>query len=826
MSATGLQRERVQTEQMSAMEDGNDAKWKGRRKDRDDTPSVIRNVGARAQMVGPGRSADNIPVLSIPASIRLWQKVRWPLFVTVVLVILVAVGFFTNDILVARSVEQRIKDASMGEKSAHVVVMLESNRILQTMAQRYSGRMNVQAAYAWNSILISRVFGEEEKYLKGAGPALDAIARDSSSDGYAARIGHLVLKNDVQGAGILLAEALSAHPKEPRVQLTKAWVQVAQNDVPAAVQTLEKIRADFPDYLPPLYTLIEIGIQLDDTVLIARYSQQLLAASTGNLYGALTSLLVSLPGWKGEPLTEEEVEELAGMSLSLQERIKDAPEKLQVYSTFLSGRVALELGDYRKAIRIFESIRDDRYNLNVLAWYGRALMAQKGPQAVLKLLDEAGENVSFELNDLRARCYLDRYRMTDAQQALQALSDVKGVDLRELNWILAVRNGDRDGARAGMPEMIGGRLKFVALEMYDILQRVGDQEGIQSLLGAMKEGAEPCATVLRAWHEGDVEAALKGFSEKDSCVAAFALRVMKTRYRPPVLAAMAALVEKDPNATLRADVDRALAIWKTDGRDAAVAILDAIVSQKPEAAPLRCALARAYMDMRLYEKGLAAVKGIRDPEAVAIAIQGWTALRKTKEADAVLAAALSDNGLKDDPAVLYFDLAKKTEAGGTTDIIEAVDAVIGRAGAWTSELAELRATAMNTMGARADADRYLSAMARDAIGPAGLDESWQVNHVIIRMNLRRGGKFVYKATEVILDMVKKKRIEDSEALFSHGVISAREGNARGAIRYFHDAVEIDPTYLPAFEQLYALGEMTGEQAEVVARIWPDFKFTE
>jgi hypothetical protein len=55
-----------------AIDKGNDNKWKGRRKDRDDTPSFIRNVDAQNQMLkARNASAENIPVLSIPASIKL-----------------------------------------------------------------------------------------------------------------------------------------------------------------------------------------------------------------------------------------------------------------------------------------------------------------------------------------------------------------------------------------------------------------------------------------------------------------------------------------------------------------------------------------------------------------------------------------------------------------------------------------------------------------------------------------------------------------------------------------------------------------------------------
>ena len=47
---------------------------------REDTPSFIRNVEARAELLNP-QSEGRIPVLSMPTSVKRWRQVRWPLFI-------------------------------------------------------------------------------------------------------------------------------------------------------------------------------------------------------------------------------------------------------------------------------------------------------------------------------------------------------------------------------------------------------------------------------------------------------------------------------------------------------------------------------------------------------------------------------------------------------------------------------------------------------------------------------------------------------------------------------------------------------------------------
>ena len=132
----------------------NDSGWSDK-KHRDDTPSFIRNVQARAELLNPNRSSsESIPVLAMPASIRIWRKVRWPLFIAIILALLSLIGVFTKNRLVDRSVRKEIDDAAEAEAAATIDGLLGADRTLTALADRHPGRANAQVAHAWHSILL------------------------------------------------------------------------------------------------------------------------------------------------------------------------------------------------------------------------------------------------------------------------------------------------------------------------------------------------------------------------------------------------------------------------------------------------------------------------------------------------------------------------------------------------------------------------------------------------------------------------------------------------------------------------------------------------
>ena len=798
---------------------GNDSRWKGKR-DRDDTPSFIRNVDAKASILNPG-TRDSLPVLAVPTSIQIWNRVRWPLAVFSVLVILTIVGLFTHNILENKNVDQRLKDSLLGEKFAHVQVMYESNRILKSLSEEYEDYTRVQAAYAWNTVLLARLFNEQKSLLPQASHAFEAIEDDNTPIALAARAGNAILNKKYEAAAKLVKEGIASGKDEPRVHLTAAWLDIATANTEKGIHKLEEIRKRFPEYLPPLYTLIEVSIASGDELAIDTYSTELRSMSRGNLYGALTSLLIQLPGWNSEPLSPAVLKELQKVSRELQSQAKDAPAVLQAYSQFMEGRLALLKGDYKTAIKIFKPLLDDRYQLNTLAWYGKAVMEDSGPRAALKALESAPKKPRIEIYDLRARAYLALYDVDKAETALDALRSNGQFNLSELQWILAVRKGDVSTAKSKLPKLLSTRLLPIVLEMYELVRKLGDKEGIRNLTAAMKEGnLTECAETIENWHENRLQKILHQFSTSDDpCVVTFALRKMKNNYPPETLEALASKIPQRPY-DLRTLVDRIHVTWKTEGYDPATRKLDDLASKWSNSGPLLVAIAGEYMEMGQYEKARDMLDDSNYAEAIALYVQALQKLNKGRKAQIVLKKALQQSENENHPALVLLDIEQKYEAGKIGEVVQAADVAFENAGAWSSEIAALKAMAMSAMGERGDADRYLNGFIKPAGRIAGLSESWDVQKSIIRINLRRGGNFLFKAVAYTLDMYKSK-VEDPEVIYSYGVESQRQGNLKGAMRYYNDTLELDPAYVPAYKELLQLGELTDEHRAMLKKFRPD-----
>ncbi|MBN2804800.1 MAG: hypothetical protein JXR91_17015 [Deltaproteobacteria bacterium] len=809
------------------MDTGNDNKWKGRRKDRDDTPSFIRNVDLQNELLKARNSSSNsIPVLSIPAKIKIWQQVRWPLLIAAVLIVLVAVGFFTNDILVARNLEKRINDASIGEKTAHVGVMLESNKILANMADRYSDRLNVQIAYAWSSALISKIFDMDKIILSDAGPSFDAIAGDVSPLGYAARGTKLLLDGKTDEALSLIKSALKLYPDEPRLYLVNSWANYDKGNKESALKIVKKLRADYPDYLPALYTLIDIGLDSRDKSLVAKSSSELMIASSGNIYAAIASLMVKLPAWNEEPLSPELTSVIQSSAISLSGKLNDAPEKIKVYGLYLLGRIYFESHNYKKAIDVFKKIMPDRYDLKTVAWYSRTVLENSGPKEALKLLDSVDNSGCNEIQDIKARCYLKLYQLADAEKALNQLKKSPVFDVTELNWILAVRKGNVLEAAKLLPQRISSWDKDVALEMYELLQAAGMASDIKSFIKSTAKSLPLLAEAVALWHSDNSSKAVEYFKASvDETVLALALRVLNNNFPPDVLNEILKPVVKSTTLGLRVKVDIARAVWKIDGREAALKVVSSMDNLKIESPMFLYSLAKLYSDMGLNEKALNIVKEIDFPECVALKIEIIKKLQKPKQVKDALKKVFENSSINQEhPAIVYLQMENKYENGDIQGVIEDAEKVIDHAGVWTSEISELASMAMNTAGGRGEVDRYLQTISQDVIAKSGIGESWKVQENIINLNLRRGGKFIFKATETILNMLKNDKVPDPAIWYSHGLISAREGNVRGAIRYFNEALDLNPAFLPAYEQLNIIAEISVERLEKLSKIWPGFKF--
>jgi tetratricopeptide (TPR) repeat protein len=288
---------------------------------------------------------------------------------------------------------------------------------------------------------------------------------------------------------------------------------------------------------------------------------------------------------------------------------------------------------------------------------------------------------------------------------------------------------------------------------------------------------------------------------------------------PEQLEAAAGKAVSASEGQLSVRVDHAQAVWLAQGRDAAAAKLAQVREISPNGDLLRCSIAEAYLRMGLPAEALETTKGLTSARATALRIQATLDGVGKDEYLAAVAEAVGNESLKDHPSIVFWDLQQKLEGAEFDKVLGGADAVIETAGDWTAEIADLRAKAQNAMGSRGDADRSLLAAAKSARTRVGYDEEWQAKLALIRLNLRRGGNFLFKAVGVTLDMYKLG-VKDAELSYSYAIANIRQGNERGAMKYLREAIELDPSFIPPFTQLNLMGKLEDDQAKLLQRTRP------
>jgi tetratricopeptide (TPR) repeat protein len=794
------------------------AGWQGR-KARDDTPSFIRNVQARAELLHPSRNTEeHIPVLTMPQSVRIWRRVRWPLFIGIVVVALGALALFTNDRLQARSVEKRISEAHAGEQLGTVQGLLEAGQILSLLSDRHPDRPNAQAAWAWHAALLAELFGPAEHYLARS---KDALAAAGPNDLPLAQAAGAVLKassGDPAGALETVLEGLKKHPGEPRLIAARCMALKMAGRSDDAASALAELVAAHPEYLPARHLALSLAIERRDRAAIRSLSDELLSRSSGNLLGALASVSAGLPEWGEDDPPEAVITRMRSDMNALAGRIAEAPPKLQSLGHFLEGRVALLSGRGDEAATALASAFADAPSSSNLAWLALAAHRHEGTEVALALLNEHANVTGPEVQDVRIRCLLEDHRVVEAREQLLllersgALSEIAA----ELGWVLAVRSGDTDRALGSLPPRLGSRHWRPALELYEQLRSRGATEAIDTLLGAMTEAQGPCAEAIRAWHGSDAADALAALLPGEAappCLDALAIRFLTGRVDLKRLEPAAKRLSRAPGGhdpMLR--IVRARLTWLAEDRTAAAAILDEVNSSRADAPPLRLALAEAYLDFGLADRALTTLEALTDePAGRALRLQALLALGRKGELQALLDEWTKAGQDPVHPAATVFELERDLELSAFDRVIEKADRALPTAGRWTAEIAELKARALNIVGARGDADRTLEAAARDGRKAAGQGEGREARLAQIRLNLRRGGAFLFKAQSVITELYKTD-LREAELSYSYGVTNIRQGNDRGAIRYLREAIDIDPSFVPAYSQLEALGKLGEERA--------------
>ncbi len=793
--------------------------------DRDNTPSALNTVRDTVQPLhDPTEPKDSIiPVLQVSRQAIFWQKARWPIFLLIMVMVLLAIGFITWEVIKQQEVDKSILAARSDEYLGSVKKIHSAQETLLALKARYPDRPGPPEAIAWHFVLEALLYGPEKELADRARAVLETTVDKDNEMGVAAQAGLFLLDGKLQEALDTATQGLSKYPGSPRLELVCARSLSEQGKNEPALEWLKKAMAASPEYVPLVITGVEIAHQSSDYKKALELVEKLLTFSPEKyLHSSLITLLVSLPKWGDEWSDNEKVDPLLAKFVEMKSQIDEAPPRLAALGQYLEARIYLLVGRTKDAASILSKVASSDPSPEYFLWYALAKEQQGGPDAVLAVLDSRPEMVRHEALELRARALLALHRVDAAAPALEKLRGARVSDelVKDLSWTLAVRKGDIEAAFEAMPKKIDGAHGLLAIDLYYQLKDAGDRQRIGKLVDAFGDELAACSKVIKGWQSLSTRRALRKISitSNNLCVTALAGRLLRGRVKPDELKKAIERAVPTSGRDLRLEVDLAMATWLAEGHAAAKKMLDDIWKYKPEGTPLRHTLADAFIEMELPKSALKVLSGLDDPESYALRFNA-TRIMDKKDTSKIVKAASKSHDKSPHPATAYVAVRSKYVAGEFKDVAKMKQVLTPHAGRWTSEIADMVAKAINLTDDRSAADRVLR-KASDRVGVySGMDEAWDVRLAKVRLNSRRGGKFARKA-KAWLGELHKKGLRDPRVLFGLAMARIRAGDEKAGVRYLKGALEIDPTYKTAYLQLRKMKILDKKTEAKMNKAWP------
>lgn len=787
---------------------------------KDPTPSFLRGPGPDPAGARPPRRESLAPVLAVQRSWVAWRWVRRAAIALAAVAVIAAAALFVRDRLIRKEVEETISRALVAESKGGADGIRAAREELSRLAQRRPDRGAALEAAAWMHVAEALLYGPEEALSAPAAAALRKAQGDRGALGLAAAAG-LEVMGDRAAEGLRIAErGIAAHPGEPRLRLVRAAALVAGGDRRAGLDSYVEAAIRSPTYLPLPIAGLEAAIEGDDPERALSLAALLeTAGEPAKTLVALARAVAPLGGWGGDGRG-------AGPPPALGAELARAPQKVARLGRYVEGRALLAGGMAEKAAAALEAAAGPRAPENVVAWHGLAVLRSAGPDAALALLDARPGARSPAVLDLRARCLLACDRVDAAAPVVEALGGTGALPGRaaDLALELSVKRGDTAAALDALPDGLPGGRAGLAVELFFQLEEAGDRKGVARLAKAMGGELSDCAKVMRTWHTKAVGPAVKKMTAEEAapCAGALAARLLWGRVEPWKLGRALARATPEMRARPQVAVTGAMVAWLTDGRDAALAILDGVEALKPQAAPTRRALARAYLEMELPERAIRALGGVEGPEALGLLYRAEKE-RKGGDAGELVRRAEEENGRSPHPALAYVAVHAAFAGGDHKRAARGAEEILPNGGRWTAEIAETGAKAINLSGDRSDADRLLTGTAKRLGASLGADELWDLQLAFARLNLLRGGGKFLRRAENALGEMKRGGALDARIAFNEGMVAMRSGDRDEAAAAFRRALELNPSIGAAYAQLRKLGELDGEAAARMGRILPGFE---
>ena len=804
-------------------------------KDRDDgvLADALSRIDKRASGLDQWQNAGASPVMEMTPSARRWKKIKWPLLAAAVIALLATVGIITYSALVKRSINASLKTAMQASSLDTIKGHNESIAILDELFDDHPSNREVALEWAWESLVLALVHDRPIKNEEALSEFLGQLdPQTEEAREVALQAAYMLDKAKASEAAEYIEKRLGDFSSPPVYMTFIYGLALYELDNVADALSNLVIAAQVdqaPIYIPAalLRIYLEQGKNEEASVLV----QSILKKSPSHAQTLLSSISIALDS---EPeQTESGLNKLKNIYSAVKPRLKDAAESLKAFGDYISGRLMLAGGNITEANTVLRTASEkDPARVPEALWHARVSAMTGDHENALSVLQKATrDRVRHRILPLRFENELALHRI---KAAASTLENIRGMGLSDppdsLLSLLTLQQGYTENAyKMNMDFLSPDMDTDEAAQTVLHLMRTGKADKARKLLRKFpyKRYKKPhrCIEGLKAWLGNKIIRAnylFKDSAAEELCSARVFLEFGIGSIPPEELL-------KSVSDWQNRDVDLSYEFLlarltrRIKGRQAAIEKLNAIMKHKPDSPVLLVDLAGEYLELGVPEKAREIAEGVREPvywASTARAIEAKALYGMEKESEAI---EMLETSLKTDPEspALLAELARiRLRNKEYVRAAAAAEKALEHPSHLLSEALTAGAIALNSLGERSDADTMLRTGRRVAWRNVGPGEQHQMSIELMRLNLRRGGKFISRSVDESR-RIQMRNLFSAVYYYYYGITLERQ-EADG-IKYYKKAVELDPAYAPPYFRLAAMDRLNAENRRIFGLIFPDRK---
>jgi tetratricopeptide (TPR) repeat protein len=760
---------------------------------------------------------------SIEPRFVLWTKIRLPLAVGVLVIILVVSGLLLRSILVDRGIRRDLIRAAELVALDSFASHQEARELIGELARAHPSRSSVVTRDAWHQVVAGLRFGFTPEQRATAKQAVDASAA----------LGADPLKRAVQ-AGFLLTDG------DPAAALSKIGAKVSlreemfvtavalaeQGQPDQAIKVLDQGRQGIPPFAPALTEMARLLRQqgrLDEAQAALKVLKQV---SPGHEDAAIEEVLLALdrPG----PGLDEATQATLMKTIKAVAVDGDHVRSLAWQNQGV-GRLLLMAGEQGAAVtKLSQAAGVLKTSQAAATWLARAHRQLAQPEQALEALSVFPDlsSSSEPLLQTRAEVLLDLHRTDSAAAPLAVLTKTGTAVARVMEGRRLLYAGLPGAAAKTFRVALKQRHPEAGLWLGQALMEMGRAD---RALGVLREvrgetSIAACARGLQYFITGNARRSLEFLDRAsragDRCGATLTGDLLLESggsvglvpQLEKVLAQREDLYDRVTLARVR---------FRVEGVEAARAELDRVRALNPQGAKVLRALALAYAEIGQSRQGLEVAMAATSqtkghPLVAGAAVRLALETRRSHKVPGILKKAVQEH-----PLLPYLAMEQANYYLAETQLGEAEEAVQKalQPGPWFGRAACVAGTVTLRREGPEKAVKYMQRLVGTVRRSSGALEEARVRGCLFDLHLRRGPTSRNRAKGAVY-VLRRMPLQWSRAAYMAGQLAEREGKRTDAVGYYREAISLDPADLQSWRRLERLGALTGDEREKYQLLWP------